>query len=418
MVAAFQITMKAPFFDLCCLFAFAFDGALGLLHVSPNTSGVLQFRGRATHEQVHNGKQVEFDSNSSGELGITKRKILRHFEQEFDFDLYNKYQNELSQGARGYQERKSQQHTEATYATQSHGFSAPHCDKGIAAPQPSPIADADIAVFPGGITNRVLPDFSKVIADISENSWGGGGNQIATPLALGQQALQTGMGLVQSIASAVVHIVPPLIPPPVWINMPLPCAPMVTGHNCFGAVLYPITMADFLIADMTDKVMDSYIAGFPNTYASKVGQTSDSMYKSCFSAYMSMHCSAIFPRCTTPNSRDEAIPMGGRVPLCLHLCILPLVMCPGFWVGDIIGTCQFVSVPPLCTQAFFWNLWRLPPQYRTYDEANPFPQDCPQEDDVVINDPTMYDVLASAGRSPIQEEAEQAVGDPSIMKLP
>jgi len=48
------------------------------------------------------------------------------------------------------------------------------------------------------------------------------------------------------------------------------------------------------------------------------------------------------------------------VPLCLHLCIIPLVMCPGFWVGDIIGTCTMVSVPPMCTQAFFWNLASRP----------------------------------------------------------
>ena len=70
---------------------------------------------------------------------------------------------------------------------------------------------------------------------------------------------------------------------------------MVTGHNCFGAVLYPvrrthlllhlcsliaqITMADFVLADVTDSMLDGIIAGFPNTYASKVGKTSDSMYK-------------------------------------------------------------------------------------------------------------------------------------------
>ena len=112
-----------------------------------------------------------------------------------------------------------------------------------------------------------------------------------------------------------------------------------------------------------------YISGFPNTYAEKVGKTSDAMYKgdcalhqaafgvacnpvwltACFSAYMSMHCSSIFPRCTMPQSRSEPIPAGGRVPMCLHLvrdfwllclehqhshsvrfqCILPLVLCPG-----------------------------------------------------------------------------------------
>merc|ERR1712039_1030444 len=62
-------------------------------------------------------------------------------------------------------------------------------------------------------------------------------------------------------------------------DQPLPCAPMITGHNCFGAVLYPITMADFVIADVTDSMLDGVIAGFPNTYGAKVGKTSDAMYK-------------------------------------------------------------------------------------------------------------------------------------------
>ena len=38
-------------------------------------------------------------------------------------------------------------------------------------------------------------------------------------------------------------------------------------------------MADFLIADVTDSMLDGIIDGFPNTYASKVGKTSDEMYK-------------------------------------------------------------------------------------------------------------------------------------------
>ena len=38
-------------------------------------------------------------------------------------------------------------------------------------------------------------------------------------------------------------------------------------------------MADFIIADVTDSMLDGVIAGFPNTYASKVGKTTDAMYK-------------------------------------------------------------------------------------------------------------------------------------------
>ena len=40
-----------------------------------------------------------------------------------------------------------------------------------------------------------------------------------------------------------------------------------------------ITMADFVIADVTDSMLDGVIAGFPNTYASRVGKTTDEMYK-------------------------------------------------------------------------------------------------------------------------------------------
>eukprot|EP00933_Yihiella_yeosuensis_P043514 TRINITY_DN38342_c0_g1_i1.p1 TRINITY_DN38342_c0_g1~~TRINITY_DN38342_c0_g1_i1.p1 ORF type:complete len:211 (+),score=27.85 TRINITY_DN38342_c0_g1_i1:85-633(+) len=137
-------------------------------------------------------------------------------------------------------------------------------------------------------------------------------------------------------------------------------------------------MADFVIADVTDSMLDGVISGFPNTYAAKVGKTSDAMYKSCFAAYMSMHCSSIFPRCTAPQSRDEPIPVGGSVPMCFHLCILPLVTCPGFWIDDIIGSCQTISAPPMCTQASFHNVFRAPPQYVSFDEAHPYPRACPR----------------------------------------
>ena len=45
--------------------------------------------------------------------------------------------------------------------------------------------------------------------------------------------------------------------------------------------MYPITMSDFVLADVTDAMLDGVIAGFPNTYASKVGKTSNAMYKTC-----------------------------------------------------------------------------------------------------------------------------------------
>merc|ERR1712050_237789 len=149
----------------------------------------------------------------------------------------------------------------------------------------------------------------------------------------------------------------------------------------------------------TDSTLDGVVAGFPNTYATKVGKTSDAMYKACFASYMSMQCSSIFPRCTTPQSRDEPIPVGGRAPMCLHLCVMPLVMCPGFWINDITGPCSMVSVPPACTQAFFVATSKVPPQYVSMDEANPYPKDCPAHDDELdgVDDPSLYEASAPFG---------------------
>ena len=47
---------------------------------------------------------------------------------------------------------------------------------------------------------------------------------------------------------------------------------VVVRFPVFTVERYPITLADFLIADVTDSMLDGYIAGFPNTYASKVGK--------------------------------------------------------------------------------------------------------------------------------------------------
>eukprot|EP00929_Paragymnodinium_shiwhaense_P103912 TRINITY_DN67763_c0_g1_i1.p1 TRINITY_DN67763_c0_g1~~TRINITY_DN67763_c0_g1_i1.p1 ORF type:complete len:353 (+),score=55.01 TRINITY_DN67763_c0_g1_i1:247-1305(+) len=302
-------------------------------------------------------------------------EVYSRFAKDFDYDLFRK-----STGMRA--------------APEAHVGLAnrAHCDLGSKTPV---LYDADsgerVSLYPGGITQRAAPDFATVIAKLAASA--GSPGEAATA-ALRTQALQTGMGLVQTVASAVAHVVPPMIPPPVWTNMPLPCAPMVTGHNCFGAVLHPITMADFLVADLTDKAMDGYVSSFPSTYQAKVGKTSDKTYKACFAAYMSMSCAAAFPRCTVPQSRDEALPVGGRVPICMHLCLLPLVACPGFWIDDIAGSCQFVSVPPVCTQAFYWNMWRLPPQYSSNDDAHPFPELCPKLDYNGLDgadDPALYD---------------------------
>lgn len=356
--------------------------------------------------------------NGTGDTKKAVDHVFDYFERTFDRDTYRGFRAEFSQGAANYVRHGRGASVKRGYAAVQYGLGRPHCDKGVPGPLLAPSGseheEVGVGAFPGGIGTRFPQDFSSLMMEVVGKS-PPAGRDLATPMALRAQALRTGLGLVQTLAAGLVHIVPPLISPPAWINMPLPCAPMLTGHNCFGAVLYPITFSDFLVADMTDAMMDGYLAGFPDTYANKVGKTSDRLYKACGSAYFSMHCSAIFPRCTMPMSRDEAIPVGGRVPLCLHLCILPLIMCPGFWLGDIVGSCSFVSVPPVCSQAFFFNLWRLPPQYNSYDEANPFPQDCPGDDD--DDEAAVADNLKDgSSTSPIESDAA-AAKIPSMLPL-
>jgi len=326
--------------------------------------------------------------------------VYNNFNDTFDFTAFDRALSDFKKGVERY--RMTDAYSAYTYYPDR-----PHCDLGSVA---APHYVSGLAAFPGGITQRTFgSDFARSIHDLSEQARGPASAGLLPIAALHSQSLSIGKGMVQSAIASMVHTVPPLVPPPSWNNQPLQCVPMVTGHNCFGAVLYPITMADFVLADVTDSMLDGVIAGFPNTYATKVGKTSDDMYQACFASYMSMHCSSIFPRCTTPQSRDEPIPVGGRVPMCLHLCIMPLVMCPGLWVEDIIGTCSMVSVPPMCTQAFFLNLWRLPPQYTSFDEAHPFPRECPSltlgtADDEILHEDANGDDANGIG-SPILREA-------------
>ena len=320
-------------------------------------------------------------------------KVYSHFAEAFDFDLYGRLLAKVDGGI----ERYNASLTARSFADAAPG---PHCDLGVVSPRVASVRG--IAAFPGGTVGSVFGmDLGKRLFDLSSHARGPAAAGLIAPMALSSQALSTGMGLIQSAVAGVIHTVPPLVSPPAWNNQPLTCVPMVAGHNCFGSVQYPITMADFMVADVTDSMLDGYVASFPNTYAQKVGKTDDAAYKACFSAYMGMLCSSVFPRCTAPQSRDEILPFGGSAPVCLHMCVLPLVMCPGFWLSDLLDGCSSVSVPPMCTQASFVNMWRLPPQYASYDEAQPFAADCPKPvgtDDASL---TLYDVRALPA-SPIE----------------
>ena len=370
-----------------------FGGAAALDHAPAAPIGV-----GAAQPQV-----LSLYENGTAAVDDAFQQVFNHFAKTFDYDTYDALMEQFGKGADAYKQ---------TEAYTSYRTMVPHCDKGGA---PASIQHANVhgvSAFPGGIVGRVFGfEFGKSLYDLSQGAEGPAAAGLLTPLALSSQALTTGMGLVQSALASALHVVPPLVPPPAWNNQPLTCAPMISGHNCFGAVLYPITMADFMVADVTDSMLDGYIASFPSMYARKVGKTDDAMYEACFSSYMSMLCSSMFPRCTTPQSRDEMMPVGGRVPMCLHMCLLPLVMCPGLWMEDLMGSCSLVSVPPLCTQASFGNTWRLPPQYADFNEANPYPRDCPRVDGDMDadSDPSLYDEAEPAA-SPIETAAAAIKG--------
>lgn len=193
---------------------------------------------------------------------------------------------------------------------------------------------------------------------------------------LAKAALMQTKGVLQTVAAIVATDVPPMIAPPAgWNNMPFPCMPMVTGHNCFGAVLYPITIGDFILADVTDSALDGVVASFPSYYRSHIGATDAASYSRCFSAYMSMQCANAFPTCTTVQAKQDEVPFMGRGPMCFLHCVATLVACPGMWIDDLEDICQHVSAPPVCSFASYQKL--PPPQLTTHDEAQKFTLNCP-----------------------------------------
>lgn len=350
-------------------------------------------------------------------------KVYNEYLKDFDADAYHSFLEKMEAGLENYKSSNA-----------FNGYKTipgqPHCDRGVISTQTKAAMGAKaVSAFPGGAMKALFGfDMGKFVYQLSQKAAGPAAASGGMAGVLAMQALAMGAGMLQAGVASAIHIIPPMIP--FW-NQPLSCLPMITGHNCFGAVLHLITMADFVIADVTDSMMDGYIAGFPATYAQKVGKTSDAMYKTCFSTYMSMMCSSLFPRCTSPNSREEPVPAIGRVPMCFTLCVATLVMCPGFWVEDVLGPCQMVAPPPTCSMAVFWNIWKLPPQYVTFSESHPAPLECPKTDAAAsggLDASTDYglydDGREAAGQSPFQLAAAAgaggagAVGATTSIKLP
>ena len=179
---------------------------------------------------------------SPDELDRAFQEVYAHFENAFDSALYENATRTIRKGLGRYK---------ATNAYRAHDLypTTPHCDKGVAV---APAATHVSGISPGGVVGRVFGfDFGKDLLDLSEQANGPASAGLIAPMALASQALSAGMGLVQSSIASMLHVVPPLVPPPLWNNQPLTCAPMASGHNCFGAVTYPITMPDLMLADVS-----------------------------------------------------------------------------------------------------------------------------------------------------------------------
>lgn len=238
------------------------------------------------------------------------------------------------------------------------------------------VKSPNVAPFPGGASVELMGmDLVGKTLKQLEGANGPASAQVPAISLLTTNALKQTKGVIQSVVAATLTAVPPTISPPAWNNQPFPCMPMVTGHNCFGAVLYPITIGDFVMADLTDDALDGVVASFPSYYRRHVGRTEDVAYQRCFKSYMSMQCANAFPVCTTFQARQDEVPFLGRGPMCFLHCVETLVACPGIWVEDLEDICHHVSVPPVCSFAAYRK--DGPPQLTSFDDSQGLPMSCP-----------------------------------------
>lgn len=138
---------------------------------------------------------------------------------------------------------------------------------------------------------------------------------------------------------------------------------MVTGRNCLGSVLYPISASDAIMADVIDGALSSKIASFPSWYQSMAGDTGYRQYSLCFQAYMAMQCANAFPMCFafTMMAREEFLPGLGRVPICINLVTDFLEKCPGSQISDL-EEMAIISIPPICAYVVYSRMDLMPRQ--------------------------------------------------------
>jgi hypothetical protein len=287
----------------------------------------------------------------SSEIETAFLKVFDDLARHFPAEEYSSFVQELTKDLETFTNSK------AYRAVGANG----QCATGM-----NPVSVSGMSAFPGGIVRRSLGfDLAQLVYEIASKASGPAASAAVMTAPLATVALQQAAGTIQAMVHTALSVVPPTIP---GKNTPLTCMPMVSGHNCAGAVLYPITAADFAIADATDASLDGVIAAFPGLYAKRVGKTSDAAYRKCFNAFMGMKCGSLFPRCAVPEASQA--PAVGKLGLCFTSCIATLVACPGMFYEDVKEECgNAVSAPPACTMALFTSSFRAAPQYVTAEEA-------------------------------------------------
>lgn len=243
---------------------------------------------------------------------------------------------------------------EPSYEEYADASGNPHCDVTSEGPR---TVTRVVRSKNSNVFNKIpkIPtfDLTKIMMDQLDKATSAATAQGSSSSMVAMIGMMMVKDMVQSAVATGAAIIPMGIPPPVWNLRPFPCLPMVAGSNCFGAVLYPITFADSVIADVTDSALTGTIKQFRTLFYARAGKQPEKVYQKCFKAFMSMMCSSLFPMCTNPQGQNEMIPFIGRVPLCFTACLLVLLKCPGFGLSDIEGPCSDISVPPICAQAVY-----------------------------------------------------------------
>lgn len=318
---------------------------------------------------VENGPSVGHFNGIQRSGGDAVSKVFESFAKSFPRNVYAEFTKRFESALEDY----SKSFAATAYASKDQK----RCDVvQLSNQSKASLSARHVAPFPGGPSVELLGMdlVGKTIKQL-ERANGPASAQVPSVALLTQNALKQVKGVIQTVVASTLTDVPPTIPPPAWNNQPFPCLPLATGHNCFGAVLYPITVGDFVLADMTDSALDGVVASFPSFYRRHVGSTDDATYQRCFKSYMSMQCANAFPVCTTVQARESEVPFLGRGPMCFLHCVETLVSCPGLWVEDLEDVCRHVSVPPVCSFASYRK--DGPPQLTSYDESQGLPLSCP-----------------------------------------